>query len=74
MTVQSPNVAEMVVDHAKALAEHDGVPYGVTHLIAASDAVVAAVRREMDRLIAEFIPHGAPSGAHTGAVPIEAAQ
>ena len=63
MTVQSPDVADMIVDQAKALAEHDGVPHGLTHLIAAAEAVVAAVRREMDRLIAEFVPHGtaAPS-------------
>jgi hypothetical protein len=61
MTVQSPDVAELIVDQAKALAEHDGVPHGLTHLIAAAEAVVAAVRREMDRLIAEFVPHGAPA-------------
>jgi DNA segregation ATPase FtsK/SpoIIIE-like protein len=61
MTVQSPDVAELIVDQAKVLAEHDGVPHGLTHLIAAAEAVVAAVRREMDRLIAEFAPHGAPA-------------
>ena len=61
MTVQSPDVADMIVDQAKALAEHDGVPHGLTHLIAAAEAVVAAVRREMDRLIAEFVPHGTPA-------------
>lgn len=76
MTDRSDDIGPILVDKAKSLADHDGVPYGITHLIAAAEHLGAAIRREMDKLISEFVPHGmvvatAPLGSVPEVVQVE---